>query len=102
LLCYNDLNTEAIITHFKKRCNSLDKDLQTYYEDRFSTMATAGWAQFIEDVQALYDSYDKINSVATHDEFLKRKGQIDILQWVLSLKEVSSQSYEELQDADTA
>lgn len=65
-------------------------------------MATIGWKEFIEDVQALYDTYNSISTVDTHEELHKRKGQLDILQWVLTLKEVSEQTYEELQDADNA
>jgi len=80
----------------------LDKELQQYYEERFSTMATVGWKQFIEDVQALFDSYNNISTVDTHEELHKRKGQLDILQWVLTLKSVSEQAYEELQIADNA
>jgi hypothetical protein len=80
----------------------LDKELQQYYEDRFSTMTTVGWKQFIEDVQALFDSYNNISTVDTHEELHKRKGQLDILQWVLTLKSVSEQAYEELQIADNA
>jgi hypothetical protein len=78
----------------------LEQELQDYYENRFNTMATLGWKDFIEDVQALFDNYNMVNSIATHEELHKRKGQLDILQWVLSLKEVSSQTYEELILAD--
>lgn len=65
-------------------------------------MATTGWKEFIEDVQALFDTYNNISTVDTHEELHKRKGQLDILQWVLTLKAVSEQTYEELQDADNA
>lgn len=78
----------------------MKKELQDYYEDRFTTMATQGWSDFIEDVQGLYNNYNNVGSVTTHEELFKRKGQLDILQWILSLKEVSSQSYEELLVAD--
>ena len=70
--------------------------LQKYYEDRFHMMGTQGWQDFIEDVQALFTTYNGINSIETFEEFQKRKGQVDILQWLLSLKDVSEQSYEEL------
>ena len=70
--------------------------LQKYYEDRFEMMGTPGWQDFIEDVQALFTTYNGINSIETFEEFQKRKGQVDILQWLLSLKDVSEQSYEEL------
>lgn len=79
----------------------MNKELQEYYENRFTTMATIGWKEFIEDVQSLFDTYNQINSVDSHDDFLKRKGQLDILQWILTLKDVSSQAYEELQLEDT-
>lgn len=78
----------------------MDQDLQKYYEDRFTMMATQGWVDFIEDVQNFYDSYNKVNTIETFEEFHKRKGQLDILQWILSLKDVSEQTYEELQQED--
>lgn len=78
----------------------MDVDLQKYYEERFSTMSTQGWHDFIEDVQALYDSYDRVTSVASPDDFYFRKGQLDILNWILNLKAVSEQTYEELKNEE--
>ena len=63
-------------------------------------MATKGWKDFIEDVQKMYDSYDSISSTNDYEEFHKRKGQLDILMWLLSLKEVSEQAYKELQNEE--
>jgi hypothetical protein len=79
----------------------MDLSLQQYYEERFSTMSTQGWKDFIEDTQSLFDTYNQISTVETFEEFHKRKGQIDILLWILSLKDVSEQSYKELQDEET-
>lgn len=78
----------------------MDQELQKYYEDRFSTMATKGWQDLIEDVQNLFDTYNKINTAESFEEFHKRKGQLDILQWILSLKSVSEQTYEELKNEE--
>jgi len=78
----------------------LQVELQKYYEERFSTMATQGWKDFIEDVQKMFDAYNRIDTAETFEEFHKRKGQIDILQWVLTLKQVSEQTYEELQSEE--
>jgi hypothetical protein len=64
-------------------------------------MSTQGWKDFIEDTQSLFDTYNQISTVETFEEFHKRKGQIDILLWILSLKDVSEQSYKELQDEET-
>lgn len=78
----------------------MDQELQKYYEDRFSMMSTQGWRDLTEDVQGMFDSYNKINTAETFEEFHKRKGQLDILQWILSLKDVSEQTYDELQQED--
>jgi len=78
----------------------MDYELQDYYENRFTTMSTIGWKDFIEDTQALFDTYNQVNTIETFEEFHKRKGQIDILQWILSLKDVSEQTYKELQDEE--
>lgn len=86
----------AIITHFNKRCNSLDDNLKKYYEDRFSTFATEGWNDFVVDVTTMLDVYNRIDTADSFEEFHKRKGQIDILQWILSLKDVSEQTYDDL------
>ena len=78
----------------------MDKDLQEYYENRFSMMASEGWTNVIEDVQELFDVYNKINTADSFEEFHKRKGHLDILQWLLSLKQVSEQTYEELKNEE--
>lgn len=78
----------------------MDQEIQKYYEERFTTMSTQGWRDFIEDVETFYENYNKVNTIETFEEFHKRKGQLDILQWILSLKDVSEQTYEELQQED--
>lgn len=76
----------------------MDRELQEYYEERFSTMSTKGWTDFIEDVQKIFDSYNNVASIGSPDDFYFRKGQLDVLQWILGLKQVSEQTYEELQN----
>jgi hypothetical protein len=78
----------------------MNRELQDYYENRFTTMSTQGWKDFIEDTQNLFDTYNKINTADSFEEFHKRKGQLDILQWILSLKSASEQTYEELQNEE--
>lgn len=73
----------------------MDRKLQQYYEDRFSMMATTGWKDLMGDVDNLYNEYNKVSGLGANDlDF--RKGQLDILNWLLSLHDVSSQVYEEL------
>jgi hypothetical protein len=76
---------------------AMDKQLQTYYEERWNMMATQGWKQFLEDVQGIFDAVNKVAPIQNELDLYFRKGQLDILQWVLTLKESSEQAYEALQ-----
>ena len=75
----------------------MDKELQVYYEETFSMMATKGWALLMEDFQALKASLNDLSTVADTQELYFRKGQLDILNLVLQRKEVCEKAFEELQ-----
>jgi hypothetical protein len=76
----------------------LDKDLQDYYEARFDMMATRGWNDLMEDVDKMAISYNNLFEVSNEAELNFKKGQIDILLWLMSLKETSEQAWLELQE----
>ena len=74
----------------------MDEKLQAYYEARFSMMATDGWKDLIEDAQKIFDALNNVLPIQNESELNFKKGQLDILQWLLSLKGSSEQSYEQL------
>ena len=76
----------------------MDKDLQEYYEERFKMMVSKGWLDLIEDAQKLHDQYNSLHSVEDEKTLHKRKGQLDILNWILTLKNVSQETYAELEN----
>jgi hypothetical protein len=76
----------------------MDKDLQEFYEARFDMMATKGWKDLMEDVDKMSITYNNLFEVSTEAELNFKKGQIDILLWLLSLKETSEQAWMELQE----
>jgi hypothetical protein len=78
----------------------LQQELEKYYEKRFSLFTQPGWADLMEDAKTMFDVYNRIDTADSFEEFHKRKGQVDILQWLLSLKEVSERSWEDLQDEE--
>lgn len=78
----------------------MDIELQRYYEDRFTMMSTQGWKDLVEDVKAMFDAYNQVDNINSPEDFWKRKGQVDILQWILSLEDTSEQTYKELQDEE--
>jgi len=78
----------------------MDKALQKYYEDRFSMMASTGWDDLVEDATQMFKAVNNLAPVTTETELYYRKGQLDILQWMLTLKDSSATSYEQLLSGD--
>ena len=76
----------------------MERELQTYYDNRFGMLTTEGWTQFIEDAQAIKDTIS-IDNLKTAEELWFAKGQLDILNWVINLKTASEQAYDELTNA---
>lgn len=71
-------------------------ELQKYYEARFDMCASQGWNDLIEDVKEMVKVYSDLTKISSVDELYKRQGQLDILNWIITLKEVSERAYEEL------
>jgi hypothetical protein len=38
----------------------MKKEIQKYYEDRFTMMATQGWKDFVEDVETMLVATDNL------------------------------------------
>lgn len=76
---------------------SISPELQQYYEDRLSMMSTKAWTQLIEDLQVMLENYQDIRN-CDKDTVEFRKGQVDILDYIIGLKSLSEQAYEELNE----
>lgn len=74
----------------------MDEKLQKYYESRFEMMATDGWKDLVDDVQGMYDSLNQVMPITNEQELHLRRGQLDILNWILTLKQASEASFEQL------
>lgn len=79
----------------------IDKKLQSYYENRFSMMATEGWQDLMDDVQKMYDSLNQVMPIQTESELQLRRGQLDMLNWLLNLKPASEAAFEQLMSGDS-
>ena len=77
-------------------------ELQAYYDERFSTMATQGWQDLVEDATEMFKAINNVAPIANEADLFFRKGQLDILQWLLSLKESSALSYDQLSSGDVS
>lgn len=74
-------------------------ELQKYYNERFTMMSSQGWLDLVEDVKEMVNTYNNVTTINSVDEFHKRQGQIDILNWILNLRELSEKTYEELDES---
>jgi|NOAtaT_6_FD_contig_81_173342_length_2690_multi_3_in_0_out_0_2 hypothetical protein len=79
---------------------AIDKELDDYYSSRFEMMSSKGWKDFIEDVDNIIKQYNNVLSLNSAEEFHKRKGQLDILYWVLNLKQESEAAWKELNNEE--
>jgi hypothetical protein len=78
----------------------MDKALQDYYENRFDMMASQGYKDLVEDATKMLNEYNNINNLNNEGDLFFRKGQVDILTWLVSLKDVSERAWEELNEED--
>lgn len=75
-------------------------ELQKYYEDRFSMMATQGWLDLLEDIDNMATALNNISTVSDEKDLQFKKGELSILTWLKTLKQVSEQAYEDLNEKD--
>jgi hypothetical protein len=76
----------------------MDKELQKYYEERFSMMGSQGWRDLTIDIDSMIDSLNNIGSISDEKTLHFRRGEMSILIWLKNLKGVSEQAYEELNE----
>lgn len=75
-------------------------ELQKYYEERFSMMATPGWLALIEDVTEMAKIADTIVGVADAKALAFAQGELSLMNWILNLKSASERAYDGLNEKD--
>ena len=78
----------------------MNRELQDYYENRFSMMATTGWQDLLEDIDLMLSSTDTVKGVETVEQLHFRKGEVSIMTWLKNLKQSSEEVYEQLQQEE--
>ena len=78
----------------------MNRELQNYYENRFSMMATPGWQDLLEDIDLMLSSTDTVKGVETVEQLHFRKGEVSIMMWLKNLKQSSEEVYEQLQQEE--
>ena len=73
-------------------------ELQKYYEARFDLMSKEGWKDLMEDIDTMIESLNNISTIPDEATLHFKKGELSILTWLRTLKEVSERAYEELNE----
>jgi hypothetical protein len=73
-------------------------ELQRYYESRFDLMSREGWKDLMEDIDNMINSLNNISTIPDEKSLQFKKGELSILTWLKTLKQVSTQAYEELNE----
>lgn len=79
----------------------MNPELQKYYEARLSMMGEPAWKDLMDDVQAMMKASDTLSGV-TAENLQFKQGELNIMRWMLSLKEVTEAAYKDLIDENDA
>lgn len=77
----------------------MDRKLQDYYENRLAMMSSEAWKDLMDDVMDMLAATNTLDGTNKDNVDLK-KGEVSIMRWILALKEVSEQAYQQLKDED--
>ena len=76
----------------------MNQELQRYYEARFDLMSKEGWKDLMEDIDTMIESLNNISTIPDEKSLQFKKGELSILTWLRTLKEVSERAFEELNE----
>ena len=76
----------------------MDIALQKYYEDRLAMCSTDAWRELMKDIEGMLKATDTLSSVTPSHSLDFRKGEVSMMRWMLSIAEVSEESYTRLQN----
>jgi hypothetical protein len=75
-------------------------DLQ-FLEDRISMTGTDGWLDLLEDVKNLEKSIVNLDNIKSEKDLWEIKGQLRVINFILSLEDATNLALEELQDGNS-
>ena len=79
----------------------MQKNDQRFLEDRLSMTETEGWSDLLMDVRNLEDSIANIENINTEKDLWVIKGQLRVINFLLSLEDATNLALEELQDGNS-
>jgi|TARA_E500000318_G_scaffold87030_1_gene83870 hypothetical protein len=75
---------------------SLDQETQQYYDNYFTLFSTDGWKQLIEELKQNALVINSVEATKDSNDLYMRKGQINVLAYILNLESTTNTNYDEL------
>jgi len=72
----------------------MEKQLEQYYVARMEMFSSKGWKDFIEDVVAMQAAKNDIHNLATIEQLHIAKGEVNIMEWVIAIEDISRKAYD--------
>jgi hypothetical protein len=79
---------------------SMDKETEEYYNKYFDLFGNNGWKQLIEELKQNALSINSVEAVKDANDLYVRKGQLNVLAYLLNFESTLNTNFEELQKED--
>jgi hypothetical protein len=74
---------------------------ERFLEDRLGMMETEGWLDLVQDIKNLEDSIVNLDSINSEQDLWFIKGQLRLINFIISLENATNLALEELQDGNS-
>ncbi len=74
----------------------MEKETEIYYNKYFDLFQTDGWKQLIEELEQNALVINSVEATKDANDLYMRKGQINVLAYILNLESTTNANYEEL------
>ena len=74
---------------------------ERFLEDRLGMMETDGWLDLVQDIKNLEESVVNLDSINSEQDLWFIKGQLRLINFILSLENATNLALEELQDGNS-
>ena len=73
---------------------------ERFLEDRLGMMETEGWLDLVQDIKNLEESVVNLDSINSEQDLWFIKGQLRLINFIISLENATNLALEELQDGN--
>jgi|TARA_R110000822_G_scaffold72649_1_gene174621 hypothetical protein len=74
---------------------------ERFLEDRLGMMETEGWLDLVQDIKNLEESIVNLDSINSEQDLWFIKGQLRLINFIISLENATNLALEELQDGNS-